>query len=263
MTSKANQRVKRKNEFSDLKIEPSLKALKKDDIIARFIALQSNYNNLEKKNRSLEEEKKVHLEAIQLLEETVKVLETTAKKDKVETSTKDIQTITFETDIIRCNECDYPADDLVDLGEHMYEFHTENPFCHISCFYCDENFKNENNLMKHRKLVHEEKVKDCNLFMEGICPFGDECWYKHQENSRKQIPEYKCRICQKTFNSKVEFMKHRKSDHIEIVPICRNSSNGPCSLGTEICWFRHDNEYDNDVEMIEAIVSCDKDYKTI
>ena len=104
-----------------------MKALKKDDIIARFIALQSNYNNLVKQNRSLEEEKKVHLEAIQLLEETVKVLETTAKKDKVETSTKEIQTITFETDITRCNECDYPADDLVDLGEHMYEFHTENP----------------------------------------------------------------------------------------------------------------------------------------
>ena len=58
-------------------------------------------------------------------------------------------------------------------------------------------------------------------------------------------------------------MKPRKSDHNEIVPVCRDSSNGTCSFGTETCWFRHDNEYDNDVEMIEAIVRCDKDYKTI
>ena len=57
MSSKANQRVKRKNEISDLKIEPSLKALKKEDIIARFIVLQANYNNLDKQYRSLEEEK--------------------------------------------------------------------------------------------------------------------------------------------------------------------------------------------------------------
>ena len=41
MTSHVNQRVKRKNNFSDSKIEPNLKALKKDDIIAKF-----NNNNL-------------------------------------------------------------------------------------------------------------------------------------------------------------------------------------------------------------------------
>ena len=64
MTSKVNQRAKRKNEFSDKKIEPNMKALKKEDIIARFAALQAKYNileikvlDLEKKNTSLEEEK--------------------------------------------------------------------------------------------------------------------------------------------------------------------------------------------------------------
>ena len=81
------------------------------------------------------------MEAIQLLEEIVKVLENTANKDKVEKNTIESQTVTFKTDTIRCNKCDYPAEDLVDLGEHMYEFHTENTFCHISCLFCEENFK--------------------------------------------------------------------------------------------------------------------------
>ena len=56
MTSKVNQRVKRKNEFIDAKSEPNMKSLKKKDIIARFSALQANYKILEKKNINLEEE---------------------------------------------------------------------------------------------------------------------------------------------------------------------------------------------------------------
>ena len=82
MNSEANQRIKRKNEFSD-KFEPNMKALKKEDIIARFSALQASYITLEKKNRSLEEENKSHLEAIHLLEETVRVLETTLNRNIV------------------------------------------------------------------------------------------------------------------------------------------------------------------------------------
>ena len=50
MASKVNLRVKRKNEFSDKNTEPSMKALKKEDIIARSTALQAKYSILEPKN---------------------------------------------------------------------------------------------------------------------------------------------------------------------------------------------------------------------
>ena len=50
MTSKVNQRVKRNNNFLDTKTEPNMKALKKDDIIAKFNALQENFDILKKKN---------------------------------------------------------------------------------------------------------------------------------------------------------------------------------------------------------------------
>ena len=50
MSSKVNLRVKRKNEFSDKNIEPSMKALKKEDIIARYTALQAKYSILEQEN---------------------------------------------------------------------------------------------------------------------------------------------------------------------------------------------------------------------
>ena len=74
MNSKVNQRVKRKNNFSDAKIEPNMKALKKEDIIAQFYALQANYDILENKNKvldekikALEKENETHREAIYLL----------------------------------------------------------------------------------------------------------------------------------------------------------------------------------------------------
>ena len=99
MTSKVNQRAKRKNEFSDKKNEPNLKALKKEDIIAQFTALQAKYSilelkvlDLEKKNVSLEEEKRTHKEAIDLLEETVKVLEEKTDKNKIDQKTTEMQT---------------------------------------------------------------------------------------------------------------------------------------------------------------------------
>ena len=58
-----------------------MKAFKKEDLIARFTALQASYNTLEKISRSLEYKNKTHLEAIHLLEETVRVLETKLNKN--------------------------------------------------------------------------------------------------------------------------------------------------------------------------------------
>ena len=120
MTSKANQRIKRKNEFSN-KLEPNMKALKKEDIIARFTALQASYDTLEKKNRSLEEENKTHLEAIHLLEETVRVLETQLNRNIVEKVTREVQTGTFaSTEVYLCEDCDYAADCIHDFNDHTH-----------------------------------------------------------------------------------------------------------------------------------------------
>ena len=120
MTSKVNQRIKRKNEFSD-KIEPNMKALKKEDLISRFTALQASYNTLEKKSRSLEDENETHLEAIHLLEETVRVLETKLNRNIVEKMTKEVQTGTFESkEVYLCEYCDYAAECIHDFNHHTH-----------------------------------------------------------------------------------------------------------------------------------------------
>jgi hypothetical protein len=54
------------------------------------------------------------------------------------------------------------------------------------------------------------------------------------------VTEYKSRICEKVFKAKAEFMKHRRHEHVERVPVCRDALNGTCQFGNIKCWFNHE-----------------------
>jgi hypothetical protein len=142
-----------------------------------------------------------------------------------------------------CSECEYPADDLTDLGEHMFEFHPEKYMSKINCHYCDDSFDNKESLMKHRKEAHAEKVQQCIFFSAGSCDYGEElCWFNHEKisnNPLKAATDLNCKICNKSFKIRSEFMRHRKHDHSETVPPCTNIQNGTCIFGPIKCWFRH------------------------
>ena len=36
-----------------------------------------------------------------------------------------------------------------------------------------------------------------------------------------------------------EYLRHRKSNHEQILPTCRNFVDGSCIYGSEKCWFKH------------------------
>ena len=86
--------------------------------------------------------------------------------------------------------------------------------------------------MKHRKTEHLEKVNTCSNFSEGHCEFNESCWYKLKI-------DFKCRICSTMFSTKYEFMHHRKKEHSQNVPQCKNESSGTCHFGMMNCWFNH------------------------
>ena len=46
----------------------------------------------------------------------------------------------------QCNECEYPANDIWELGEHIYEFHTIKTFGKFVCHFCDERFGGKSDL---------------------------------------------------------------------------------------------------------------------
>ena len=56
MDATVNQKAKRKNKSSDVKLEPAMKALKKDDIILQFNCLQEKFEGTEYDSDSRETE---------------------------------------------------------------------------------------------------------------------------------------------------------------------------------------------------------------
>ena len=118
-----------------------------------------------------------------------------------------VQTDSIE--IMFCKEWEYPADDIFDLGEHMFEFHTERYENKMDCHFCDDSFNSKDRLMKHQKEMHKEKVKQCIFFSAGHCDYSDElCWFNHEKVSNVSLKEayLNCRICNKKFNIRSEFM---------------------------------------------------------
>ena len=233
MVASGNPRVKRKNVSNETKAEPAKKALKKNDILLQLQALQAKHKALEEENSILIQERKTNIESILMLEETVKLLE--RKSSKV-----DKKSVTVQTEIIRCEECEFPAEDINDLVYHMHEFHPLERESDIRCHYCGENFETKRDLMIHRKNAHIEKVKLCSYFAEGKCIFGDECWYNHSKTeSNYDKTEYKCKVCDKMFLNRHDFMHHRKKQHAQNVPLCKNALKGTCHFGVKNCWFNH------------------------
>ena len=233
MVASGNARVKRKNVSNETKAEPAKKALKKNDLLIQFKALQEKYV-------ALEEENKNNIESILMLEETVKLLE-------IKSSKLEHKSVAVQTEIIRCEECEFPAENIHDLVYHMHEFHPLESESDFICHYCGENFETKRDLMSHRKDTHIEKVKFCSYFAEGKCIFGDDCWYNHSKTgSNYDKTEYRCRVCDKSFVNRHDFMHHRRKEHAKNVPFCKNALKGTCHFGVNNCWFNHDeNEISN------------------
>ena len=138
-----------------------------------------------------------------------------------------------------CLEYEYPAEDIFDLGEHMYEIHAEDTEeYNESCYYCTQVFKTKSDVMLHSKRAHKEKVKPCQNYLNGHCDYSDiECWFNHIKSVDNGKRNFKCNYCEENFNLQNDFMVHKKNHHTENVPKCREEFN--CLYGDKKCWFLH------------------------
>ena len=69
------------------------------------------------------------------LVERVKTFETNETLSLVQTGTQ-----TKDEDVLFCQDCEYPADDLYSLGKHVGEYHTETHADDFGCTFCGDNF---------------------------------------------------------------------------------------------------------------------------
>ena len=159
-----------------------------------------------------------------------------------------------------CRKCDYQAEDGYDLDGHFWSEHDEEESAQFSCKFCGEYFETLNDLMKHKKLKHIEKVSFCRNFSTNSCMYGDKnCWFVHEEEP-EPVDTYRCNFCEMEFNSPPAFLRHRKKYHEQNVPNCNKFVSGDCIFGSEKCWFKHkiDSESTQDKEIEDGKIKNDK-----
>ena len=120
--------------------------------------------------------------------------------------------------MIRCEEREFPAESVIDLVDHLHEFHPLPDLTQSSnfdCNNCEESFQTKHNLMIQRKGKHLDKVPKCIGFNEGTCNFQDTCWFIHELCINQSIPEFKCNFCDYILKMITKLMKHKKTAHKE------------------------------------------------
>lgn len=155
---------------------------------------------------------------------------------------------------LRCKLCDQKFPSLKDLMYHKKDTHgctwTEeeesshkNDQNNFNCNVCEQTFKTRKELMVHKKEVHSERVAPCRKYKLGKCSFRDaDCWFLHCEAEfDEECKKVTCNVCDEEFFCQSDFLKHRKLEHRNSVPLCKNERNGKCSFGKSNCWFIHKN----------------------
>ena len=225
---------------------------------------------LKELNDALLEEVKNNEEAIKILKakeikhlKTIKCLEDRVENLTRETSPKlqcDLQTQTSldpgdPTVQIPCRICLHVATCEEELNWHMDDehnvqtdmyFETDFP-CETCGKWCRSEADLNYHIRKHQCIqnVPSEVVKTCPYFLDGCCAFDSKkCWFDHPELSKassvsRKQKSVKCRFCENFFETKREFMEHRKLEHPEKISACKKEMDGSCRFGVEKCWYAH------------------------
>ena len=84
----------------------------------------------------------------------------------------------------------------------------------------------EIDLMTHKQKVRTEKVSICWQFATGSCDFGEEyCLFSHcQSRQNRETVMFKCNSCDREFQFRSDFLKHRKQEHTHLVPLFSENS---------------------------------------
>ena len=159
MKSPIKNRAAKRKVVSNVKEnqKKSAKIETQEQLVVEFKELKIKYDKLLVQNKS-------NVETIASLKQQVLHLETGAKKAQTTDSASQTS--------LECECCRYPAKDLYDLGEHVYQCHgpddqeEKEP---IVCYICGWKQESKADLMKHRREKHEQHVGPCQYFHKGCC----------------------------------------------------------------------------------------------
>ena len=140
----------------------------------------------------------------------------------------------------RCKECNFICKTVESLNTHIREHEMQV----IQCQICEIKFNSEGRLTQHMLNEHKERLSQLNC---NMCSFqsSDKNEFinhvtKHGETDQTinvQLKHWKCRNCEKSFESKWTMMDHRRDNHE--MPMCFLDMEGKCKQLPGKCWYKH------------------------
>ena len=109
-------------------------------------------------------------------------------------------------------KCDFP-ESVCWFRHNSSDNSTSTPLSltEYRCGFCDELFQIKSDFMKHRRKSHEEYVPECRDYSESCCIYGtDACWFKHGEESKKNLENESPDMMARLFNMMEEFSERMK-----------------------------------------------------
>ena len=219
--------MKRKPNSHVVCIDPKKKPITKK--VQSKTDLIQELKELKLLNEALEKENRDHIETISKLKKELQ------KENPAVTVHAGCQT--QDEDLLLCEECEFPAETLYELGEHVGEFHSG---LRIPCDFCADIYLTKEELKHHVEEVHSTQLQEtaCTDSCVGssIMSVGE----RKKSTDQKDPEMVKCKFCHKRFLHRKELMKHNKTYHLETVSHCWDYEAGTCDF-KDNCWFKHEN----------------------
>ena len=144
-----------------------------------------------------------------------------------------------------CDQCNKSFKQMGNLRKHNMNWHEE-----LSCYICQKTISSKKEIMKHKAVYHNMKIRDCSYFLQGLCRDGEEeCIYSHGINTTPKQVEAK------TQNKNRERCptENCKDQRCKLSHFMRSRNEIPCRYGDqcnrEVCDFIHKNKTEIKVHM--------------
>ena len=149
----------------------------KAEMIEKLKALEKKYDVLVKDILKLE--KIGNIKTIEKLKQKI------AEMEDLAIVNKDSEELDLSFGPRYCKKCGHEAEDGYQLDAHHWSEHDDSNDQHlINCQQCDECFYTLKDLMLHKKDNFQD-VDVCWHYFDSICPFGEHCWFKHENKNNK------------------------------------------------------------------------------
>ena len=151
-----------------------------------------------------------------------------------------------------CKKCNYNAMSKIQLANHMKLIHQQ---------FSEKNETISGERVEKETEEHQYNCNACDYQGTNKYQLEKHIQLKHTVNGIQSVETIKCRNCGDLFCDRRNFMNHRKSQHVDLVALCRNFLDGKCVFSKHMCWWKHEESDFSNLTQKQSCYVCNDRFK--